>query len=543
MSITRSHAKMQRVMLQVLCRQISQKRYYKKHHVKVRFAPSPTGFLHIGGLRTALYNYLFARANNGTFVLRIEDTDVARVVPGAMEKLHDDLLWAGIIPDEDPIRGGPVGPYMQSKRLDIYKEQVSPLLKNESAYYCFCTAERLDLIRREAMKSQQIPKYDNKCRQYSREQAQEKLNQGEHYCIRFKLSKTVESFDDMIYGNVIHDIASIEGDPVILKSDGYPTYHFANVVDDHLMEISHVLRGVEWQVSTPKHLMLYKAFGWTPPIYGHLPLIINSNGSKLSKRQGDIMVDSYRKQGIFPQALLNYVICAGGGFLTDEDNYYLPNYEDLIKQFDISKIKQRSGKLMPEKLLELNKQELRRLLASEKNDKFLIERVKKIIIEAFPDMKAKENLFFDDEFLITTLRWAQDRISSLSDLVTADFAFLWVPPKSPLDVIEPEYFDAVKVLTLKLAEMDTNDFIKDNIGPMLRQFSMDYYNNINKNVTYNYLMKHLRTILSDLQSGPPIAEMMEMLGKDRTLQRLKRWVVPPTLTIEESKIECEQKTV
>ena len=201
---------------------------------------------------------MFARANNGVFILRIEDTDQSRVVPGAMEQLHDDLIWAGIIPDEDPIRGGPDGPYIQSERLDLYKEQVRILLANGSAYKCFCTEQRLEILRKNALKERLVPKYDNRCRHFTDNEVKERLMKGQNYCVRFKLDPTPDPFKDMIYGEVTYDVSQNEGDPVILKSDGYPTYHFANVVDDHFMRISHVLRGVEWQISTPKHLLLYK---------------------------------------------------------------------------------------------------------------------------------------------------------------------------------------------------------------------------------------------------------------------------------------------
>ncbi|XP_029039907.1 probable glutamate--tRNA ligase, mitochondrial isoform X1 [Osmia bicornis bicornis] len=498
--------------------QFVQKRFFKKLQVRVRFAPSPTGLLHIGSLRTALYNYLFARSNNGSFILRIEDTDQARSVPGAIEKIENDLLWAGIIPDEDPIRGGPVGPYIQSKRLEIYKEEVLKLINNQSAYYCFCTKDRLQLLRREAIKCGQVPRYDNRCRHLSQDEVKQKLNKGDPYCIRFKLSSGTESFDDVIYGKIEHDIASREGDPIIIKADGYPTYHFANVVDDHLMGISHVLRGIEWQVSTPKHIMMYKAFNWTPPVYGHLPLILNPDGTKLSKRQNDIDIAYFRKEGIFPLAVLNFVIHAGGGFDNKGGAYYIDSYEELIKQFDISKIKVASNKLLSEKLLEFNKLEISKLLANEKNNKFLVERIKNLVMEAFPEKKIDETLHLDDHHVIKTLKWAQNRISKLSDLVSPHLAFIWILPTTSVDKIHSEYSDVLKILKDKLLETDAEHFNKTWINSYLKEFANEH------GVPFPTLMKHLRLIVSGLKEGPPVGEMIEILGKDTILFRINRYI-------------------
>lgn len=506
---------MYRNIFRVVNIQILQKRFYSENEVRVRFAPSPTGLLHIGGLRTALYNYLFARANNGSFILRIEDTDQCRLVPGATEKLQNDLLWAGIIPDEDPTRGGPVGPYCQSKRLEMYRDHVFKLLDNKSAYYCFCTENRLDLIRRESLKLGQVPKYDNRCRHLSTDEINTKLKRGQPHCIRFKLSEEPEPFNDIIYGHILHDIVQHEGDPVIIKTDGFPTYHFANVVDDHLMKISHVLRGVEWQISTPKHLMLYKAFGWTPPKFGHLPLILSSDGSKLSKRTKDISIESFRQDGIFPLALLNYATYAGSGF-DKEQTEYIDSFQELIKKFDITKIKTSSGKLSPEKLLEFNKLELNKLLMNEKNHKFLVERVKKIITDAYlVDVDASE---LDDDHILQILKWARHRICKLNDLASPNMIFLWTSPKTLPDISQPEYLDAIKKLCTTLAELDVTNFTKEWISVYLKDFAK------NNQIKYSIFMKNLRLGLTDVKDGPPVAEMMELLGKDRTVSRLKRCI-------------------
>ncbi|XP_046427918.1 probable glutamate--tRNA ligase, mitochondrial isoform X1 [Neodiprion virginianus] len=498
----------------------SQKRCYSKQQVRVRFAPSPTGHLHLGGLRTALYNYLFARSNNGSFILRIEDTDQTRLVPDAIKKLQDDLLWAGIIPDEDPTRGGPKGPYLQSKRLELYNEQVETLLKNGSAYRCFCTDRRLDLLRREALRLRQIPRYDNKCRHLAKEDLAEKLRREEPYCIRFKLVGNINSFDDLVYGPTSYDVAQNEGDPVIIKSDKYPTYHFANVVDDHFMEISHVLRGVEWLMSTQKHILMYRAFGWTPPLFAHLPLILNPDGSKLSKRQGDIRVENYRQSGIFPLALLNFITHAGGGFNRAhgrEQRCY--SYGELIKQFDLSAVNVNSCKLLPEKLLEFNKLEISQLLEEENNAKFLINKVVRLVSDAFPDRSKDGTLQLDENHVHDVLNWAKNRISKLEDLVSGELAFLWVVPPPSTSAISQsptEYLRILEEFDRQLASKDADFFRKESLKDWLRNFADT------NDIPFEKFMRLLRSVLSGLKEGPSVAEMIEILGQNATLDRVKR---------------------
>lgn len=524
---------MQSKILHIVSRQFIQKRCYKKQSVRVRFAPSPTGksivlsnllvitncqfiigHLHLGGLRTALYNYLFARQNGGSFLLRIEDTDRTRLEPEAIEKLQADLLWAGIISDEDPVRGGPKGPYLQSKRLDLYNEQVTKLLDNGSAYYCFCSEHRLDLLRRAALRARLVPKYDNRCRHLDAKDIKDKLNSGDEYCIRFKLSDETMGFNDLVYGDI--PLTQQEGDPVIIKTDKYPTYHFANVVDDHFMEISHVLRGVEWQISTHKHIQLYNAFGWTPPKFAHLPLILNSDGSKLSKRQGHIKVDSFRKDGIFPLALINYITQAGGGFNRPSTGLACYSYAELIQQFDITRINTNSSKLRPDDLLEFNKLAICELLNDESNAKFLVDKVRKVVVDEFPDRVNDGSLQLDDEHIIMVLKWAKDRMAKLQDLVGKNFAFLWVIPTTQSIKIDPKNLEFLKMLSQQLAAVDNNNFDDKKINDYLKEFSS------NNDLKFPAFMKLLRSILSGLNQGPPVGEMMSILGKQNTLKRINR---------------------
>ena len=266
--------------------------------VRVRFAPSPTGYVHVGSLRTALYNYLFARHNKGQFVLRIEDTDRNRYVPGAVENLLETLQWAGLDYDEGPEKGGPYGPYFQSERMEIYSQHVQILLEKDAAYPCFCSEERLSAMREEQAQKNLPIMYDGHCRNIPKEQALERMK-NETHVIRLKVPRNGTTIvEDLIRGTVSFENNVID-DQILLKSDGYPTYHLANVVDDHLMKISHVIRGEEWLPSTPKHILLYQAFGWELPQFAHLPLLLNPDRTKLSKRQGDVAVEDYRAKGFY----------------------------------------------------------------------------------------------------------------------------------------------------------------------------------------------------------------------------------------------------
>ncbi|KTF74043.1 hypothetical protein cypCar_00043664 [Cyprinus carpio] len=258
----------------------------------------------------------------------------------------------GVPPDESSRRGGDYGPYVQSERLPLYSQTAAALLQTGHAYYCFCSNQRLDLLKREAQRSGHVPRYDNRCRRLQPEQVQQRLAQGVPAVVRFKLASGAEPFQDMVFGWTRHEVAAVEGDPIILKADGFPTYHLASVVDDHHMRVSHVLRGSEWLISTAKHLQLFRALGWTPPAYAHLPLLLNRDGSKLSKRQGDIFIQRFREQGVLPETLLDLVTHAGSGF---DNNRIGRRLEELVCEFNISKITTHSALLDLDKLHEFNR--------------------------------------------------------------------------------------------------------------------------------------------------------------------------------------------
>ncbi len=326
--------------------------------VRVRFAPSPTGFVHIGSLRTALYNYLFAKGQGGKYILRIEDTDRGRFVEGAIEGMLEALEWAGVIHDEgyktigDELQEvGEYGPYIQSKRLKIYEKYIGQLIDQGDAYPCFCSKDRLEKIRNVQKSEGKTPKYDGHCRELKREETEERVDRGEDYVIRLKLPENQEiSFEDLVRGSMSFLTEDID-DQVLIKSDGYPTYHFAVVVDDHLMGITHIIRGEEWVTSTPKHIQLYKAFGWEVPQYVHLPNILNKDKKKLSKRQGDVAAGDFRNKGYLPEALINYIALIGW---SPEDNQEIFSMEELQDKFNLKRVSKSGGVFDVEKLNWMN---------------------------------------------------------------------------------------------------------------------------------------------------------------------------------------------
>ncbi|CAL5873305.1 uncharacterized protein PFLUO_LOCUS7576 [Penicillium psychrofluorescens] len=306
---------------------------------RTRFAPSPTGYLHLGSLRTALFNYLLAKRTGGQFLLRIEDTDQKRTIPGAEQRLYEDLQWAGLHWDEGPIVGGPYGPYRQSERTALYREHADGLIANGHAYRCFCSAERLDSFARHRSQAGLAPGYDRKCADISTEESAERASKGETHVVRLKV-EGYPMFNDLVYGKTgqnrlnsskLDFIDRVYDDPILLKSDGHPTYHLANVVDDHCMEITHVIRGTEWMPSTPMHVALYNAFDWTPPRFGHVPLLVDKTGQKLSKRNMDIDLSSFKdKQGVFAASLVNFAALLGWSHTQKSDVFSLKELEQIF---------------------------------------------------------------------------------------------------------------------------------------------------------------------------------------------------------------------
>ena len=335
--------------------------------VRLRFAPSPTGYLHIGGLRTALFCWLYARKNGGKFIFRLEDTDQKRIYEGAENNLATTLEWSGIEIDEGPEYGGKHGPYRQSERLDIYGKYTSLLLEEGNAYRCFCTSERLEKLRNEQRKKGNNPRYDGFCRNISKLEASRRVESGEDYVVRMKIPEVPETMvlNDLIRGIVSIDTSQSE-DQVIVKSDGFPTYHLAVVIDDYLMKITHVVRGEEWIPSFPKHLLLYRYFGWDPPQFAHLPLILNPDRTKLSKRQGDVAVEDFRNKGYLPESLLNFVAMLGWSPSEDKELFTLP---ELIREFSLERVNKSGAIFDQEKLKWMNQQYIQKLELDDLQDR------------------------------------------------------------------------------------------------------------------------------------------------------------------------------
>ncbi|XP_076435740.1 nondiscriminating glutamyl-tRNA synthetase EARS2, mitochondrial-like [Babylonia areolata] len=512
--------------------------------VRVRFAPSPTGFLHLGGLRTALYNYLFAKAKGGTFILRIEDTDQSRVVPGAVEKLESMLQWTGLIPDEGPSQGGSRGPYKQSERLELYQESIKTLIQNGSAYHCFCSPTRLDLLRRDAIQRGETPRYDNRCRHLDPGEVKDKLAGKVPYVVRLKLQPTTEPWEDMIKGPVSHNVAEIEGDPVLMKTDGFPTYHLANVVDDHYMGVSHVLRGDEWQPSTPKHVLLYRAFGWPAPRFAHLPLIVNKDGTKLSKRQGDIHIEHFKERGYSSEAVLSYVTTIGGGFDCDTSDLTL---DQLVHQFQIERVKRHHGRLDPLFLETSSQSHLRRLLVAGGQGQgegqgeggetagvvvVVVEELQALLRDHYSHRSREVQRQVEalgGDYLLHVLRWAvgEDRITKLTDLLQPTFTFLWeMPGEAQVRELCGQNSDLehlVRGCLRGLQEVEGEGeggggFTKEGVGRVLKSQAGASGRKVKE------FMPLMRQVLSGLKEGPPVAEMMAVMGRDNSLRRLEHCI-------------------
>ncbi len=370
--------------------------------IRVRFAPSPTGYLHVGGLRTALFNYLFASSNNGKFILRIEDTDRERFVPGATENLISTLNKMKLTYDEGPQKAGDFGPYFQSKRTEIYKKYANKLVEENKAYYCFCSPERLEKSRERQLRNKETVMYDGKCRNLSPDEVTEKLENNVPHVIRAKIPKTGKTiYYDKVRGKVEFDNSEVD-DQILLKSDGYPTYHLANVVDDHLMKISHVIRGEEWVTSVPKHIFLYDALGWEHPKFVHLPLLLNPDKSKLSKRQGDVAVEQYLEKGYLPDAILNFVALLGWHGPDDKEIYSM---KELEKVFSLKRVKKAGAVFDREKLKWMNGQYIRK------------KKVKELMDLARAYYKKARIDIHDEKKYEKCIKLAQKRASTLQDFV------------------------------------------------------------------------------------------------------------------------------
>jgi glutamyl-tRNA synthetase len=472
---------------------------------RVRFAPSPTGYLHVGGLRTALYNYLFARKTGGTFILRIEDTDRTRYVEGAVENLIQTLAWSGLDFDEGPTRGGDRGPYIQSERLDIYRKHVDELLGKGHAYHCFCTPERLEEMRKQQEKMRIAPKYDRQCLRLTDDEVSRRIAEGAPHVVRMKIPESVTiAIDDLIRGRVEFQSDRVD-DQVLMKSDGYPTYHLANVVDDRLMGVTHVIRGEEWLSSTPKHSLLYGYFGWEIPRFAHLPLLLNADRSKLSKRQGDVAVEDYRAAGYLPGALVNFVALLGWNPGDDREIFSL---EELVQEFTLERVGKSGAIFNVEKLKWINQQHLRRLDAS-----VIIAKVKPVLTKAGLDWR-------DDAYLARVVGAMRERLNSFDDFNSFGRYFFADPDtydeaarKKNWSEQSPAHLGA-----LIAALGGVPDFTEASLEDALKGVAAA------AGVGPGKIIHAARLALSGISIGPGLYELMAVLGRETVLRRLQKAV-------------------
>lgn len=486
----------------------------KISNVRVRFAPSPTGYLHVGGLRTALYNYLFARKHNGSFVLRIEDTDQSRQVAGAIENLVHSLHWAGLEYDEGPDisngERGEHGPYKQSERLETYNTYAKQLVDNDKAYHCFCSEERLEKVRKQQKALKGASKYDKHCRKMSKTEQQERLEAGMPSVVRMKIPEKAGemAFTDEVRGEVsiAYDILD---DQILVKSDGFPTYHLANVVDDHLMDISHVIRGEEWLPSTPKHILLYNYFGWDVPVFAHLPLLLNEDRSKLSKRQGDVAVEDYREKGYLPEALVNFVALLGWNPGDEEEIFTL---DKMIDRFSLDRINKSGAVFNVEKLQWMNGMYIR-----EKQSEALFEIARPFLSTAGFDVS-------DTERMIKIVDAVKDNLRYLGEIAELTEVFLdqevRFDESEQADIQEMLQKDSsnrvFQSLRDKFQEMDQVD--KSTFLSTMKQVQKD------TGVKGKDLWMPVRIALTGEMHGPELPAVVEILGRDLCIERLQKQI-------------------
>ena len=488
--------------------------------VRVRNAPSPTGSLHIGGIRTFLYNFLFARKNNGKYILRIEDTDRQRLVPGSLENIVQSLNDLGITTDEGPYWDnglkfrGEYGPYIQSERLGIYQKYAKELIEKKAAYYCFCSSERLEKLRAEQSANKQPPKYDKLCLKLSDDEVNKKFDAGEPHVIRLNVSvDRIIEFNDLVHGPIKIPSKDID-DQVLLKSDGFPTYHLAVVVDDYLMKISHVMRGDEWIASTPKHILLYEAFGWPLPEFVHLPAILSkTTGKKLSKREGDVAVEDFLEKGYLPEAIINFLAFQGWNPKTEQEIFSLT---ELVQEFSLDKLNKSGAVFDLAKLDWFNSVYIRKL------------KIEELFARVVPHL-IKDGIQYDKypkEFLEKVLLLEQERLRKLSE-IGERVRYFFEEPKYDAELLIWKKSDKQTILKNleKLRELvqslPKDVFQKENLEAEIKKF-------IESNeLKTGEVLWPLRAALSGVEASPGPFEIMDAFGvlpngKEIILQRISK---------------------
>jgi glutamyl-tRNA synthetase len=475
--------------------------------IRTRYAPSPTGFLHVGGLRTALYNYLYARQNGGRMVLRIEDTDQTRLVEGACENLIEIFRWLGLDFDEGPHRGGAYAPYVQSERLNLYRDHVSKLADAGHVYPCFCSSETLNAMRAEQAKRKLPPMYDRRCRKLLQDVSRARIAAGEPHVWRMRVPDgEVIVIDDIIRGHVDFASATLD-DQVLVKSDGFPTYHLANVVDDHYMEISHVIRGEEWLPSTPKHVLLYRFFGWELPKFAHLPLLLNSDRSKMSKRSGDVAVEDYRQKGILPATLINFVALLGWHPQDDREFFSL---DELVKEFSLERVNKAGAIFDVTKLRWMNSEYIKA-----EPDRVLHQKVGEILGSAL----LKEPIERVQAAALA-LRPGAETHEELAKRVRDVFA-----PNPPIEPSMRELLLTESGRTLITAFAERMDVLPDSAWDDFANLETEFKRVAIEagqacNMKGKALWQTLRAALTGQEHGPELAKLVGIWGRERVLKQL-----------------------
>ena len=455
--------------------------------VRTRIAPSPTGEdIHIGNLYTALINFAVARKNKGQFIIRIEDTDRTRFVPGAEEKILQSIKAFGLDYDEGPDKEGPYTPYRQSERLEMYKKSASELVAKGHAYYCFCSKERLDMVRAEQQSKKQLPRYDKYCL-HEVKNTEERIQRGEKYVIRLNVFPDQQvKFVDVIRGEIVFDSNQID-DQVLLKSDGYPTYHLGVVVDDHAMNITHIIRAEEWITSTPKHVLLYQAFGWELPIFAHVPILRNPDRSKLSKRKNPVWASWYLEQGFLPEAILNFLALMGWSHPEEKEIFSL---DEFISLFDLKDVKPAGPIFDIQKLEWMNGVYIRN---------HQISNLKSQIIQQDPRLEK-----LDDDLFDQLLPLAQTRMKKLNEFYELT-KYIFEKPQRELSEKEKEITEKLKNKLLTI-EQWSNETILITLKQVMEEEGVK--------------MSVLYKVLTGSEHGLPLSDVLAILGKERVLTLL-----------------------
>lgn len=493
--------------------------------VRDRYAPSPTGLQHIGGIRTALFNYLFARSAGGRFILRLEDTDRTRFDETFVKNLYDTFAWLGLPWDEGPDIGGPAGPYVQSERTVLYRRYGEKLLAAGQAYRCFCSAQRLEQLRKEqeaayaqgnAAEGSQVSGYDRRCREIPPAESARRAEEGEVFTIRLKIPRGEKTrFHDYLLGDIEWKNDDINPDPVLLKSDGFPTYHLANVVDDHLMGISHVLRAQEWLSSTPLHVILYRSFGWSPPEFCHLPMVMGQDGKKLSKRHGATSVNEFRRQGYLPEALLNYVALLGCSWEEGKDLYTL---EELSEHFSLDKLNKAPGVFDYKKLEWYNGQYIRL-----KSDAELAELIMPWAIGAglFGKGAAAEPAEEERKLLSAAMPLVKERLILLSE-APQKLAYLFAEPAlPPAEEFFPKKGNLAQTRELLRRGRELTEALAAAANDEEAEKLTKAYAE-NAGIKLGDLLMPLRVALTGARVSPPLFGSIRLLGPKRSLERVDR---------------------